>query len=130
RRVTLLPEPDSPRRHTTRPRGRVKETPLTASTLPPWMGNWTERSRTSRRGAVCGAVVSPTLIGRLGCSRHATPPLEGGSREGGQRVKSLCVPRRPMARTSSVVRAPRDGSPTPCCLLWLHIADGRRIVAP
>src|SRR5262249_47351719 len=48
RRVTLLPEPDSPRRASTRPASSEKLTPLTARTSPSRVSNATLRSRTSR----------------------------------------------------------------------------------
>src|SRR6266536_2914279 len=68
RRVTLLPEPDSPRMVKTLPCSRVKEMPLTALTTPSRVMNSTCRSLTSTSGAM--GDVSPNLVD-AGRTRYA-----------------------------------------------------------
>src|SRR5262249_27130777 len=58
RNVTLLPEPDSPRMHSTSPACTLKLTPFTACTVASRVTNRTLRSRTSANGAAPFSAIS------------------------------------------------------------------------
>src|SRR5262245_12147590 len=74
RKLTLLPEPDSPTMPSVSPGWIENETPSTALTIPSSVGKWTRRSLTSRSGSAIAPTVP--LAGRI--SRVPHPGVEEG----------------------------------------------------
>src|SRR5438552_435402 len=82
RRVTLLPDPDSPRSASTRPASSEKLTPLTARTSPSRVSNVTLRSRTVRSAMRVAAMITPRAQAPATSTASAPghllrPPLDG-----------------------------------------------------